>query len=216
MNQQRAYRLIAIAATVIGGCLPNASNKGAPLPDDFDRDDASSSLEAGSVESGAPADTGAASDSSTSDASTDAPANLGAFAGAPPYQATNPAGNSNNIAHGANPNPAGRECLACHKPGGSAAGSVFGAAGTIYTSKEGVQAAGAQIEVRILGPNGAEVGKAYTDANGSFWFDGIAAGQTPTGSKVGIRKGGQIQLMSGDLSSGACLACHFAGSRIAL
>ncbi len=61
-------------------------------------------------------------------------------------------------------------------------------AGTLYTGPDG-GATVAKGEIKILGPNGVEIGTTYTDANGNFWLD--KAGTTiPAGSKVGVRREG--------------------------
>jgi hypothetical protein len=88
----------------------------------------------------------------------------------------------------------------CITPGCHADGSkqwVF--AGTLYSSAAGT-ATVAKGEIKVVGPNGAEIGTAYTDANGNFWLDKPGA-TIPAGSKVGVRKegGGPARLMAAGL-----------------
>lgn len=88
----------------------------------------------------------------------------------------------------------GKDCIVtgCHLDGAK----VWVFAGTLYSTA----AAGATVakgEVKVVGPNGADIGSAYTDANGNFWLE--RAGTTiPNGSKVGVRKegGGAPKLMA--------------------
>jgi hypothetical protein len=61
--------------------------------------------------------------------------------------------------------------------------------GTIYNAAQNGTTV-AKAEIRIVGPDGAEVAKAYTDANGNYWL-GAAEGVTiPANSKVGVRREG--------------------------
>lgn len=47
----------------------------------------------------------------------------------------------------------------------------------------------AKAMIRVIGPDGGEVGLAYTDADGNFWY---AGGLPPPGSRAGVwREGGQ-------------------------
>jgi hypothetical protein len=63
---------------------------------------------------------------------------------------------------------------------------LFG--GTVYTTAQG-GATVPRAEVRVVGPDGAEIARAYTDQNGNFWFP--AAGKTiPPNSRVGVRAEG--------------------------
>lgn len=94
----------------------------------------------------------------------------------------------------------GKDCMVagCHLDGAKV--WVFG--GTLYSSADG-GAPVARGEVKVVGPNGVEIAKAYTDANGNFWVE--KAGTTiPAGSKVGVRKegGGKPRLMATGLQPG--------------
>lgn len=89
-------------------------------------------------------------------------------------------------------NVEGKDCVVagCHL--GGAAPWLF--AGTVYSAQNGGTTV-AKAEVRIVGPDNAEIGRAYTDPNGNFWMEstGVAI---PDGSKVGVRReGGQTPMM---------------------
>ena len=80
----------------------------------------------------------------------------------------------------------GKDCMVagCHLDGAKA--WVFG--GTIYSAAQGGTTV-AKAEIRIVAPNGTEVGHTYTDANGNFWLEKTAT-TIPINSKVGVRKEG--------------------------
>ncbi len=117
--------------------------------------------------------------------------------------------NNADVAHGGTVE--GKDCLVagCHLDG--AKKWLFG--GTVYNAAKNGQTV-AKAEVRIIGPDGAEVGRAYTDANGNFWME--AGDKTiPPNSKVGVRsEGGGVALMVTPISNadGGCTAnranCH--------
>jgi hypothetical protein len=94
------------------------------------------------------------------------------------------AANAANAAH--NNTVEGKDCVqgGCHLGGAKA--WLFG--GTIYSAAQGGATVG-KAQIKIVGPDGAEVGSAYTDANGNFWME--AQGKTiPPNSKVGVRREG--------------------------
>src|SRR5262249_30734217 len=89
---------------------------------------------------------------------------IDAFTPAPAYAAGAANGTSNNASHpNGNQNPAGNNCLDCHKNGGAGTPWVF--AGTVYKDVAGAAAVGAGIEVRMVDSTGNEQAKVYTDAN---------------------------------------------------
>lgn len=103
----------------------------------------------------------------------------------------------------------GRDCVVagCHLEGDKR----WTFAGTIYSAAQGGEVV-PKAEVRIVGPDGAEVARAYTDPNGNFWFEG---GEIPAGSRVGVRReGGTPRAMATLLqpTDGGCSAdranCH--------
>jgi len=106
----------------------------------------------------------------------------------------------------------GKDCMVagCHLDGNRP--WLFG--GTVYTTAQGGTTV-ARAEVRVVGPDGAEVARAYTDANGNFW---VAKGNKtiPANSKVGVRAEGVVgtKTMATPLepSHGACSSvatnCH--------
>jgi hypothetical protein len=127
-----------------------------------------------------------------------------AFSGAPAFAYTAPAVQS-ATRHGGNSN-AGQNCLGCHT-GQGAPEFVF--AGTAYRDTGGTMPA-TQVEVRVVTPQGQEVGKAYTDNSGNFWIEPGAIAQIPAGAKTGARNGTTTKLMVGGISNGACntAGCH--------
>lgn len=126
-----------------------------------------------------------------------------AFTGAPAYDPAGQAngGPSTNAGHnfpGNTPvtNPAGQNCMDCHKAGGSAANAIWGIAGTLYQTSAGT-AVSTKAEVRLVDSTGKELSKVYVDGLGNFWSDTIVGG-VPGGSKVGVRNGtatAQMKLM---------------------
>lgn len=111
----------------------------------------------------------------------------------------------------------GKDCRAsgCHGDDGA---KKWAFAGTVYAAaKDGPTVAKA--EVRVIKADGTEFGRAYTDANGNFWFESDQ--DIPADSKVGVRKEGgaapmkmATMLQPGD---GGCSAnranCHGTASQ---
>ena len=97
----------------------------------------------------------------------------------------------------------GKNCadVGCHTEGGAAATKIWVIGGTVYTAATGGQTV-PKAEIKVVGPDGAEVGTTYTDANGNFWLE--KAGTTiPAGSMVAVRKeGGMIMHMATALQPG--------------
>jgi hypothetical protein len=138
-------------------------------------------------------------------------------------KAFNPAGQpvggpSTNASHnfaGSTPttNPAGQNCLDCHKNGGAA--TAWGIGGTVYTTSAAtapVQGA----EVRIVDKDGKELALVYTDNLGNFWTSDITA--VPDGAKIGVRTATVKKLMNTALTAtggGGCAQakCHIAGGQ---
>ncbi len=90
----------------------------------------------------------------------------------------------------------GKDCRdGCHVEGGVAAAKPWVFGGTVYSTAQGGQTV-PKAEIKIVGPNGEDIGNAYTDPNGNFWLE--KAGTTiPAGSKVGVRKeGGRTMFMA--------------------
>lgn len=134
-----------------------------------------------------------------------------AFKGAPAYVATDgqqaTAGGHNNPPNNLPPQ---HECLNCHTPGGAAAAKEFIAGG--YVGKAGGGGPENKAEVRIIDGNGAQVVRAYTEANG-FWY---VLGSNLTGThKVGVRNATTALGMVGTITSGGCAAggCHAPGAQ---
>jgi hypothetical protein len=102
------------------------------------------------------------------------------------YQDPGVEANTANTAHGGTVE--GRNCTdgsACHGDG-SPKPWVFG--GTVYSAATNGTTV-PKAEIKVVGPDGADIGTTYTDKNGNFWFE--KPGTTiPAGSKVGVRKEG--------------------------
>jgi hypothetical protein len=134
----------------------------------------------------------------------------GADTGAPPdpifgttpfaYVDPGVAANGANDAHGGTVE--GKDCReGCHVEGGVAAAKPWVYGGTVYTAAQGGQTV-PKAEIKVVGPNGEDIGSTYTDANGNFWLekDGTTI---PAGSKVGVRKeGGRTMFMATPLQPG--------------
>ena len=85
----------------------------------------------------------------------------------------------------------GKDCSqsTCHGTGG--AGPTWTFAGTLYAA--GGQTTIAKGEVKVIGPDKTtEVGSAFTDADGNFWYEG---GALPAGSIVAVRAEGIPTIM---------------------
>ena len=109
--------------------------------------------------------------------------------GTTPFAYQDPGVKANEVAsHGGSVE--GRNCAdtGCHVTGGAAAGKLWVFAGTVYSTAQG-GAVVPKAEVRVVGPDGTEVGSAYTDENGNFWFEKDGA-TIPANSKVGVRREG--------------------------
>jgi len=108
-----------------------------------------------------------------------------------------------------------RVCRSTVRTNGTAAGAIFGIAGTVYNSAAGT-APVAKAEVRIVDAAGKELSKVYSDVNGNFWSDTIVGG-VPGGSKVGVRDATVTKLMSTALTTqdAGCsrATCHVIGSQ---
>lgn len=158
----------------------------------------------GTTPGSTPADGGSATGDGGTTPPPPPPAGTNAFTGAGAFVAQN-GPNTIKGDHGADGNPAKRDCLGagCHSAGGE--GPRFIAGGTIYKDKAGTMPA-AQIEVRLRDNNGGSL-IAHTDANGNFFFRG--AGVTLP-ALTGVRDNATTTLMAGAISNGACnsAACH--------
>jgi hypothetical protein len=107
------------------------------------------------------------------------------------YQSPGQTANNANAAH--NGNVQGKDCIVagCHLDD---ALDKWLFAGTIYTgANTGITVA--QAEIKVVAPDGTEVGHAFTDANGNFWVD--KTGPIPPNSRAGVRvQDGGIQHMT--------------------
>lgn len=124
------------------------------------------------------------------------------FAGATAFAAQTPA--TQSAQHHLKSSNAGKDCMGCHDVGAGAPTFMF--AGTVYQTKTGAAAPGAQ--VRVVDAQGAEIGLATSDASGNFWFPSKTA--LPAGARVGVRDGTSTKTMSAAISAGGCNqgGCH--------
>lgn len=208
------YRMALLAIGLIGGGIFSCV---APDPGELSFserkaqpgvDPASSSGASGSSTSSSSSSSSSSSGNPPPDGGSTSGGVVTAFAGAKAYDTAGAAnGTSNNGAHGANQNPAGRACLdsGCHGPGGTV---KWGIAGTIVNAGNPVKKA----EVRLVDGTGKELALIYTDDNGNFWADTIVDG-VPLGAKVGVRDATNTQLMSGSVA-GADANCNRAGCHV--
>jgi hypothetical protein len=128
-----------------------------------------------------------------------------AFTDAPAYVKGKALRESANPRHAGGASNAKQNCLGCHTRGGNNP-KVWLFAGTIYETAAGTTpAVGA--EVRLVTAAGTELGKAYSDNDGNFFFEGNA--QFPaTGVLAGARNGPTPGLMPTSPAVGACNSCH--------
>lgn len=128
----------------------------------------------------------------------------GAFTACTPFKSS--VTNKHNGPIGSN-NPAGRNCLDCHKAGGSANSYRIAFGGTIYTNGAGTTPVGAGIEVRLRDSAGRSV-SACTDSAGNFHE--IEAINPTFPLQAGARNAGTTVLMTGNATGGGCNAngCH--------
>lgn len=179
-------------------------------------------LTSGGTSGVTPADGGS---SGTTEAGVDGGSTSGgpvtAFTGAPAYNAAGVAngGPSTNGGHnfpGSTPvtNPAGQNCMDCHRMGGMAAGAIWGIAGTVYNTAAGA-APVEKAEIRVVDATGKELVKVYSDNFGNYWSDTLVP-PLPGGSKVGVRNATVTKLMSTALTTqdAGCqkAGCHVVGA----
>lgn len=162
--------------------------------------------------SGEPQGSSSSSTGAPADAAVEAAPPPDPIFGTEPFKYVDPGvvANTANAAHAGTVE--GKNCIAtgCHGPGSSRPW-VF--AGTLYSSSAGTTTA-VKGQIRVLGPDGTEVGTTYTDANGNFWLE--KAGTTvPAGSTVGARKEGggptramQTKLQTTDNGCSKGGTCH--------
>jgi len=134
--------------------------------------------------------------------------------GSTPFAYVDPGVTANEVASHGGP-VVGRNCTdtGCHIEGGAAAAKLWVFAGTVYAAATGDQTV-AKAEIKVVGPNGEDIGSTYTDADGNFWLE-KADTTIPAGAKVGVRKeGGRSMFMATPLQpgDGGCSAnranCH--------
>ena len=180
---------------------------------------ASGSSSGGSSSSGASGSSSGASGSSSGasgglDAGKDgtvvADAGVNAFTGAGAFTACTPTKSSITNKHNGpigSTNPAGRNCLDCHKVGGSAGAYLIAFGGTIYTNGAGTTPVGAGIEVRLRDSAG-RTSTACTDSAGTFHEQEAIAPKFPL--QTGARNPATTVLMVGNATGGGCNAngCH--------
>lgn len=147
------------------------------------------------------ADTGAADTGTTS-------GGTNAFSGQPAFSTdapTDKAANHHTQAAQGFTNPAGQDCMTCHKAGGT--GTQFAFGGTVYQSATSTTGA-PDVEVRVVDSTGKEQGTAHSDTDGNFWV--VSTTALPSGALAGARNAASTQLMI-SAATGACNNCHKTG-----
>lgn len=172
----RRVRFTVFALTVIGGIHACSG----PEP-------GLATFKAGTIESASPASSSTSSGGSSSGDAGTGSGSIDPIFGSDTFTYTDPGqtADGHQGTHFGQTPLEGKNCVSsgCHldkSPQWAFAGTVYAAVGGGATV--------AQAEVRVVGPDGKEFGRAYTDANGNFWF--ANASRPPTGSKVGVRKAG--------------------------
>ena len=209
------FRSAHLTGLVLGiGCAAAAALAcSGPDPGEITFAEKRGSLDPGAGTGSSSGSTSSSSGSSGS-ASPDAGGSSSGAAGDPIFGTTafayaNPGQNANG-ADGAHAGTVeGKDCVVagCHGNGGKQ--WLFG--GTVYTAATGGQTM-AQAEVKVVDGANKEIAKAYTDANGNFWFDKGAL-TIPAGSKVGVRTAAKVMRMATTLgpTGGGCnnaAGCH--------
>ncbi len=203
------YRGVLLIAAIVGaGALASSTACSGPDPGAITFAERQSQGTSETQSSSGTSGTGGDGGSSGTAPTTDPVFGTTAFA----YEDPGVEANKANDAHGGSVE--GRNCAdtGCHTEGGAAAGKQWLFAGTVYTAPTNGQTV-PKAEIKMVGPNGEEIGSAYTDKNGNFWLE--KAGPIPAGSKVGVRKeGGKATHMVATLGpgDGGCSAnklnCH--------
>lgn len=106
--------------------------------------------------------------------------------GTDPFEYADPGARANDNEMGTHAGTVeGKNCVTseCH----DGAGPKWAFAGTVYSTITGGDTV-AQAEVRVVGPDGKEFGRAYTDGDGNFWLE--KDDRPPAGSRVGVRRAG--------------------------
>ena len=211
--------LTAAACASSGGSDLLSSSGGASSGASGSSSGGSSSSGASGSSSGASGSSSGASGSSSGasgglDAGKDgtvvADAGVNAFTGAGAFTACTPTKSSITNKHNGpigSTNPAGRNCLDCHKVGGSAGAYLIAFGGTIYTNGAGTTPVGAGIEVRLRDSAG-RTSTACTDSAGTFHEQEAIAPKFPL--QTGARNPATTVLMVGNATGGGCNAngCH--------
>lgn len=211
--------LTAAACASSGGSDLLSSSGGASSGASGSSSGGSSSSGASGSSSGASGSSSGASGSSSGasgglDAGKDgtvvADAGVNAFTGAGAFAACTPTKSSITNKHNGpigSTNPAGRNCLDCHKVGGSAGAYLIAFGGTIYTNGAGTTPVGAGIEVRLRDSAG-RTSSACTDSAGTFHEQEAIAPKFPL--QTGARNAATTVLMVGNATGGGCNAngCH--------
>ena len=106
----------------------------------------------------------------------------------------------------------GKDCLSCHKSGGSGDG-WFTLAGSVYNSTQTVPYITASIELRTEQSGGGTLVKSVeVDQNGNFYTtEPVDYG---SGLYVSVVGGTSTQYMPAKVTNGACNSCHDASKRI--
>lgn len=136
--------------------------------------------------SGSTSDTSPSSSTSTTDGGGSTTPTADPIFGTTAFKYEDPGQTANNASSAHNGTVVGKDCAQstqCHASGG--AGPTWTFAGTLYAS--GGTTTIAKGEVMVVDSTGKEVGHAFTDANGNFWYQG---GALPAGAKAGARADG--------------------------
>lgn len=102
---------------------------------------------------------------------------------------------------------AGRNCLGCHRKGGSGSG-IFYVGGTVYDSLRTAVNSGCTVKITTE-PNGAgtELVSLLTDEKGNFYTTETVDFSVPRYVSI-VGKTGNRKFMESSITNGACSSCH--------
>lgn len=151
-----------------------------------------------------PSSSGGSSGDPTDGGSSDGPADP--IFGTDPFAYVDPGQRANDVVgtHDDHKPLEGKNCVTsdCH----DGPGPRWAFAGTVYSTITGGDTV-AEAEVRVVGPDGTEFGRAYTDQDGNFWLEKDE--RPPAGSRVGVRRaGGRPVYMAATIEGTEGAACN--------
>jgi len=107
-------------------------------------------------------------------------------------------------------NPNGQDCLSCH--GADGGNTIFTMAGTILLPDAGPDAGAANVQIRLVNPDGGGAVGAYTNAEGNFFALASIGNPISPGAIVGARNATATQDMADHLTGPGAGSCNQKGT----